>query len=104
MSSITLKNVPPDLLEALREEAAREHRSVNRHAVLLLAEGVRDAPSSAASVRPKHVRVRPAAITEREGQIAVWRSLAGAWGSKDDLDTEVRALRRARTGGRRVTL
>jgi plasmid stability protein len=36
MPSITIKNIPPDLLEALKARAAENHRSLNGEAILAL--------------------------------------------------------------------
>lgn len=40
MPSLTIKNIPPDLLEALKERAAEHHRSVNSEVIVLLARSV----------------------------------------------------------------
>jgi hypothetical protein len=47
MSTLTLKKVPEQLLELLREDAERDRRSVNQHALWLLerALAARRAPS-----------------------------------------------------------
>lgn len=40
MPSLTIKNIPPDLLEALRERAAENHRSLNGEVILALRRAV----------------------------------------------------------------
>ena len=40
MPTITLKNVPDDLHRRLKEQAARNHRSLNREAIRCLEEAV----------------------------------------------------------------
>lgn len=50
MATLTLKNVPEELVQALRRRAARHHRSLNREAIACLERVVRPA------------RVEPAAL------------------------------------------
>ena len=40
MPSLTIKNIPPELLEALKHRAAGHHRSLNREVIDLLARSV----------------------------------------------------------------
>jgi plasmid stability protein len=40
MPSLTIKNIPPDLLEALKARAAENHRSLNGEVVLALRRAV----------------------------------------------------------------
>ena len=42
MSAITLKGVPEELMEKLREKADRERRSINQQAILLLERALSD--------------------------------------------------------------
>ena len=63
MPSLTLKGIPDDLLERLRERARDERRSLNQQALVLLEQGLAaDAPAVADRVAE---------------QVAVWRRLAG---------------------------
>jgi hypothetical protein len=41
MASITLKNIPEDLLDALRQDASRERRSLNQQALYLIQVALR---------------------------------------------------------------
>jgi plasmid stability protein len=41
MPTITLKNIPPDLYERLKESAAANHRSINSEVISLIERGVR---------------------------------------------------------------
>ena len=47
MASLTIKNIPPDILEGLRERAARNHRSLQGETMALLEE----------AVKPKHLTI-----------------------------------------------
>ena len=41
MPTITLKNIPPDLYERLKESAAANHRSINSEVITHIERGVR---------------------------------------------------------------
>lgn len=90
MSALTLKNLPDALLDRLRKRAVRERRSMNGEVVHLLNAALR---GESAGADP--------ALRARE-QAAAWRRLAGRWESDVDAATEAAALRRARSGGRKV--
>jgi len=89
MPSLTLKNLPDDLLQALREAAARERRSLTQEIIHLL--------ESALQARPKG-STRP----DVDAQVAAWRRLAGKWESDVDGATEAKRIVGKRTAGREV--
>lgn len=91
MASITLKNLPEELLAALRAAAEQDRRSLTQEIVHLL-EGA------------LHGRVEraPVVTPDVEAQLAAWRKLAGKWESNADPATEGDELMRARTAGREV--
>lgn len=89
MSSITLKDVPEELLVRLRNAAARERRSLNQEAIVLIEGGL---------------TALETAEERAQRQVAAWRSLAGCWASDQGFDDEVAALYAARSTGRDVTL
>lgn len=96
MSSLTLKDVPDDLLERLRERARHERRSLNREAIILLEHAL--APN--AGTVPVSV-----IETERDAQLAAWERLGGRWPGGDAvLDAMVSDIYDARTEGREVDL
>jgi plasmid stability protein len=90
MASFTLKNLPDDLLRALRKAADKDRRSVTQEIIHLLESALgraeRPAPRSA----------------DAEAQLAAWRRLAGKWESDADRSTETRRLMERRTPGREV--
>ncbi len=90
VSALTLKNLPDALLDRLRRRAARERRSMNGEVVHLLN----------AALRGERAGADPAARAVE--QAAAWRRLAGRWESDLDAGAEAAALRRARSGGRKV--
>jgi plasmid stability protein len=91
MPSLTLKNLPHDLLEALREVAERERRSMSQEIIHLL--------EAALGRRPKSP-TPPAA----EAQVDAWRKLAGKWESQVNDEIEVGRVSERRTPGREVDL
>ncbi len=89
MASLTLKDLPDDLLRALRKAADRDRRSVTQEIIHLLESALwgraeRRAPRS------------PDANT----QLVAWRKLAGKWESDVDRATEAERLLERRTPGR----
>ncbi len=92
MASITVKNIPSELLEQLRSLAKQERRSLTQQAITLIEDGLRRRQPSIA--RP----VDPAS------QVAAWRRLAGRWRSDQTKEQEVADIYEARTGGRAVEL
>ncbi len=89
MSSITLKDVPEDLLARLRSAAARERRSLNQEALVLIEGGL----AACETAEERAYR-----------QVEAWRTLAGGWVSDHNFDDEVADLYAARTTGRGVDL
>lgn len=89
MSSITLKDVPEDLLIRLRRAAARERRSLNQEALVLIEGGL---------------AARETAEERALRQLEAWRALAGGWVSDRPFEDEVAELYAARTPGRDVDL
>ena len=89
MSSITLKDVPEELLIRLRAAAALERRSLNQEALVLIEGGL---------------AARETAEERAQRQVHAWRALAGAWVSDRAFDDEVADLYAARTAGRDLDL
>jgi plasmid stability protein len=89
MSSITLKDVPEELLVRLRTAAARDRRSLNQEAIVLIEGGL---------------AARETAEERAHRQVTAWRSLAGGWASDAAFEDEVASLYAARTAGRDVDL
>jgi hypothetical protein len=93
MASLTLKNVPDDLLSSLRKAAEGDRRSVNQEILYLLSSVVGE---NVGKLRPR--------VSEVDTQVAAWRRLAGQWKSDVDPAMEAKQLIRRRSRGREVDL
>ena len=91
MSSITIKNIPEDLLARVRARANAEHRSVNKEFIQLVETALQGE------------QAQTIAREQRDQQLADWAELSGNWAS-DDVAAETEALYAARSQGRNVAL
>ena len=91
MASFTLKNLPNDLLRALRKAADKDRRSVSQEIIHLL--------ESALGVHTERPAPRSSGT---DAQLAAWRKLAGKWESDADRATEAERIMSSRTSGREV--
>lgn len=94
MASLTLKNVPDDLLRALREAADGDRRSLNQEVIHLLTSVLGDRDHRGRSATPAKVKA----------QVAAWRKLAGRWESDVEPATEAEQATSGRSLGREVDL
>ncbi len=92
MASLTLKNLPDDLVHALRRAADRDRRSLTQETIHLLEVALRDG---------ERATVRSATA---EAQVAAWRRLAGKWESDVADANEAERIMERRTAGREVDL
>jgi plasmid stability protein len=91
MTSLTIKNLPDDLLEALRVAAEKDRRSVTQEIIYLLYGALQD-----------RLVPQPSPVRDVAAQIAAWRKLAGAWPSDVDPSAEAEEIMSSRTPGREV--
>jgi plasmid stability protein len=91
MASFTLKNLSEELLQSLREAAARDRRSLTQEILHLLETALRGGP-------------RTVERADVAAQVAEWRKLAGRWESDIPLAAESRRIVEGRTPGREVDL
>ena len=91
MSSITIKNIPEQLLARVRERANAEHRSVNKEFIQLVETALQGE------------QARTVARDQLVQQLADWSELSGKWAC-DDAAAETAAIYAARSEGRDVAL
>lgn len=84
MASLTLRNVPPELIQSLRAAAAHDRRSLSQEVIHLLDMAIRARDKGGDPAQ------------DVEAQVAAWRELAGRWQSDLDPDTEADQLMAAR--------
>ena len=94
MVSITVKDIPDQLLARLRARAAMEKRSMNKEIIRLL-----DMSLSAARAHPMDYRRTLAAA-----QAQAWSRLGGRWISDVPVEDEVADIYSARSDGREIEL
>ena len=94
MASVTIKDIPDNLLIRLRERAAADKRSLNKEVIHLL-----DAALSTSREADVHRYERQA-----KDHVRLWSALAGRWQSKLTTASEIKAIYARRTKGRAVDL
>ncbi len=92
MPSLTLKNVPDELLERLRARARHERRSLSSQALYLLERSMQLEPPAV-----------PHGPEVAEAQVEAWRRAASRWHEQPGEDV-MAAIQSARRGGRDVDL
>jgi len=90
MAALTIKGLPDELLEKLREIARSERRSLNQQVVYMLET----------ATGHRHMLVH----TDKAAQIAAWKKLAGRWVSSKTAQEEIAEIYAARTMGRDTKL
>lgn len=77
MSGLLIKDFPPELHRRLKEEAARNHRSMTRQALALLEQALSSEVRNAAELLPRPIRpAKPVSMNDvaaviREGRDTV---------------------------------
>ena len=94
MASLTVKDIPGQLLARLRARAAMEKRSMNKEIIHLL-----DMSLSADRTHPMNYRRTLAAA-----QAEAWSRLGGRWISDVPVEDEIADIYSARSGGREIEL
>ena len=92
VASITIKNIPDQLLARLREQAAAENRSMNREIIRLL-------DTSLSADRGLRLEFRR---TLADIQADAWSRLGGNWISDVTIEEEIADIYSARSGGREI--
>jgi plasmid stability protein len=94
MSSVTIKNIPDELLDRIRQRAAEDRRSLNKEVIHLVELALRGEQVSAEDRVQRQIRT----------QTQAWSALAGQWQSDIDKAAETKAIYAARSPGRSVEL
>lgn len=95
VTSVTIKDIPDEILERLRQRAAADHRSLNKEVIHLLGAALSNvfAPDDTA---------HRAEVADRQAE--AWNRLAGRWDSDQEVEAEIADIYSARSEGRDIPL
>lgn len=95
MSSITVRNIPEEVLARIRTLSARERRSINSELLVLIESGLRTRLELEFMSSPEIT------ITT---QLGIWEMLAGRWHDSRSTTEIVKEIYATRSLGRSVEL
>jgi plasmid stability protein len=97
MATVTIQDIPDQLVAKLRARADSEHRTLEEEMVQLMNRAVADFPSKALKQEDRRKR-------NAERQADAWSRLAGRWISNLSVQEEIESILSARTQGREIIL
>jgi plasmid stability protein len=92
MTNLTVRNIPDDVLERIRQRSQIDRRSLNNELIVVLEKGL--------SIEDSTNRKYP----DRDLQLQIWNDLAGRWKDGRSTDEIIRDIYESRTEGRAVDL
>ena len=95
MKSITVRNIPDEMLKRLKMLSVLEKRSLNNEILMILEKGLAKESEFKANLR-KHISM--------ETQIKLWQNLSGKWIDNRSTDDIIRDIVDSRSEGRSVDL
>ena len=95
MKSITVRNIPDELLDRLRTLSVIEKRSLNNEILIVLEKGLAK-ESEYTTNSNNHLSM--------ETQIKIWQNLSGQWEDSRSTDEIIRDIIDSRSEGRSVDL
>jgi plasmid stability protein len=95
MASITVRNIPNDLLKKIRELSSLERRSVNSEILTILERG---------TYGEYEDKLKKRKYLSKETQIEIWKRLAGTWDDSRSAKEIIEDIYSHRTAGRGVVL
>ena len=96
MASMTVRDIPVEVLDRIRVLSGRERRILNKQFLVIVEDGLRT--HTAALERSREYGPTPSV------QVALWRDIAGKWEDERSAAEIVADIRRHRTMGREVRL
>lgn len=96
MASLTVRDIPGEMLDKIKILSARERRSLNKQFLVIVEDGLKT--RTTALERGRDPGPTPSL------QVALWRDIAGKWEDERATDEIVADIRRHRTVGREVRL
>ena len=95
MKSITVRNIPDELLNRLRTLSIIEKRSLNNEILMVLEKGLAKETEFKTNFK-NHLSM--------ETQIKIWQNLSGQWKDNRSTDEIIRDIVDSRSEGRSVDL
>jgi len=95
MKSITLRNIPDELLDRLRTLSIIEKRSLNNEILIVLEKGLKRESENKTNFKD-HLT--------RDTQIKIWQNLCGQWKDNRSTDEIIRDIIGSRSEGRSIDL
>ena len=95
MKSITLRNIPDELLDRLRTLSIIEKRSLNNEILIVLEKGLKRESENKTNFKD-HLT--------RDTQIKIWQNLCGQWKDNRSTDEIIRDIIGGRSEGRSIDL
>ena len=95
MTSLTLRNIPDEVIDKIKALAVLERRSLNNELLVVLEKGLE---SETRSFHGKAVSISPAA------QMSLWQGVCGQWQDERSTQEIIEDIRSSRTMGREVNL
>ena len=95
MASITVRNIPDEVLEKIRALSAIERRSINNEILLILERG---------TLTEYEERLHRRKYLSKSAQMEIWKELLGSWEDNRSTKEIIEDIYSHRTGGRDVQL
>jgi hypothetical protein len=95
MASITIRNIPPEILERIRSLSSVERRSINSEILFLLER---------ATYTEYEEKLQKRKYLSKSSQLDIWRELAGSWQDSRSAKEIIEDIYAHRTTGRDVDL
>lgn len=95
MASITVRNIPNDLLKKIRELSSLERRSINNEILTILERG---------TYGEYEDKLKKRKYLSKETQIEIWKRLAGTWDDSRSAKEIIEDIYSHRTAGRDFVL
>ncbi|MEI6787085.1 MAG: hypothetical protein WCL49_01280 [bacterium] len=97
MASLTLRDIPDEVMDTIKVLSKRERRSLNKEFIVVVERGVRSSLEDAGHAGTKH-------HIPRNLQDDIWKDLCGKWEDTRSTKEIVSDIRDQRTLGREVRL
>jgi plasmid stability protein len=95
MASITIRNIPDEVLERIRALSSIERRSLNNEILVILERGTYSEYEEKL-IKPKYL--------SKATQMEIWKQLAGTWEDSRSAKEIIEDIYSHRTAGREVQL